>query len=107
MNVWLTSCVLLFVLAQVYQSLEHMTLPLPVFILGGVLLAIASNFDKQAGLPLRFRSPQAVQPLPLTPSPAAPLQPTPSSTADQTPPPQRSISFVIQEQPSTTESNGW
>lgn len=106
MNVWLTSCVLLFVLAQVYQSLEHIRLPLPVFILGGVLLAIASNFERQAGLPLRFRSPQSVKFHSFSSDSAVSLQPAPPAAAYQTPQPQRSISFVIQEQPSTPESNG-
>jgi hypothetical protein len=46
MRVWLVSFGLLFVLAEVYQWIEQITLPLPVYMVGGVLLVIASNYDK-------------------------------------------------------------
>lgn len=41
----------LFGLSQLFQWMQHLSLPLPIFILGGAFLAIASNFDKRAGLP--------------------------------------------------------
>lgn len=50
MKFWLTSFVLLFGLAELYQWVQHFTFPLPVFILGGTFLAIASNHDKRVGL---------------------------------------------------------
>ncbi|MBW4651404.1 MAG: hypothetical protein KME06_22340 [Kastovskya adunca ATA6-11-RM4] len=49
MRVWIASFVLLFGIAELYQWFEEITLPLPVYILGGVFLAIASNYKKYAG----------------------------------------------------------
>ncbi len=46
MKVWLASFVALFLLAEVYQWAKLFTLPLPIFILGGAFLAIASNYEK-------------------------------------------------------------
>ncbi|MFB2838756.1 hypothetical protein [Floridanema evergladense] len=53
MRVWVASFLLLFALAQLFRWMKHLSLPLPVFILGGVLLAIASNYDKRSGWPFR------------------------------------------------------
>ncbi|UZQ54198.1 hypothetical protein OOK60_17205 [Trichothermofontia sichuanensis B231] len=72
MKFWITSFILLFALAELYQWVQHFTLPLPVFILGGAFLAIASNHDKRVGFP---------GPRPPTGSPpadAAPVSPTPT-----------------------------
>lgn len=59
MKVWATSFIVLFGLVELYQWVQHLhfgvDLPLPVFILGGAALAIASNYDKRAGLPFRFK----------------------------------------------------
>jgi hypothetical protein len=49
MRVWITSCLVLFGMVQIYHWMKHFTLPLPMFILGGALLAIASNYGKHAG----------------------------------------------------------
>jgi hypothetical protein len=49
MKVWITSVLVLFWMIETYQWMRHFTLPLPVFILGGALLAIASNYGKYAG----------------------------------------------------------
>lgn len=46
MRIWLASFAVLFVIAELYQWAKHLTLPLPVYILGGALLAFASNHDK-------------------------------------------------------------
>ena len=46
MRVWVASFLLLFGFAEIYQWLKQFTLPLPVYILGGAFLAIASNYDK-------------------------------------------------------------
>ncbi len=51
MKFWIASFVLLFGLAELYQWVQHFTFPLPVFILGGVFLAIVSNHDKRVGFP--------------------------------------------------------
>ncbi|NEO41104.1 MAG: hypothetical protein F6J90_34200 [Moorea sp. SIOASIH] len=36
-------------MVEIYQWVRHVTLPLPVFILAGALLAIASNYGKHPG----------------------------------------------------------
>lgn len=51
MKVWLYAVLLLFVLGQLFEWAKQMSLPLPMFILGGLLLAIASNYDKRSGWP--------------------------------------------------------
>lgn len=49
MKVWITSVLVLYGMVEAYQWLKHFTLPLPVFILGGAILAIASNYGKYSG----------------------------------------------------------
>ncbi len=57
MKVWLVSFLLVFGVVELFQWimgipwLQDATLPMPVFILGGTALAIASNSNKRAGLP--------------------------------------------------------
>ncbi|MGQ4648563.1 hypothetical protein [Lyngbya aestuarii] len=46
MRVWMISFLVLFGIVELYQWIRDFTLPLPVFILSGALLAIASNYDK-------------------------------------------------------------
>lgn len=46
MRVWLTAVVILFVVAQLFQGIKGFLLPLPIYILAGAFLAIASNYDK-------------------------------------------------------------
>ncbi len=46
MKVWLACFGVLFALAELYQWVKHLMLPLPIYILGGAFLAIASNYDK-------------------------------------------------------------
>jgi hypothetical protein len=46
MRFWLLSVFLLFALIQFFQWLKDFALPFPVYVLGGALLAIASNYDK-------------------------------------------------------------
>ena len=50
MKVWMTSFLVLFGMVELYQWFRDFTLPLPVFILAGALLAIASNYGKSPGL---------------------------------------------------------
>jgi hypothetical protein len=49
MKVWITSVLVLFGMVELYQWMKGFTLPLPVFIVAGAALAIASNFGKYAG----------------------------------------------------------
>ncbi len=51
MKLWIGLFVALFGLAELFQWFRHFALPLPIFILGGAFLAIASNSDKRTGLP--------------------------------------------------------
>jgi hypothetical protein len=53
MKVWLISVALLFVLAEFSLWLANFLLPLPIYILGGALLAIASNYER--GIVALFR----------------------------------------------------
>ncbi|WP_414530171.1 hypothetical protein [Nodularia chucula] len=49
MRVWLACFLLLFALAELFDWLKAFNLPLPIYILGGVFLAVASNYDKIVG----------------------------------------------------------
>lgn len=46
MRVWVLSFVLFFSAAELYQWLQKITLPFPVFVIAGALLAIASNVNQ-------------------------------------------------------------
>ena len=50
MRIWLACFFVLFALAQLFDWLQNLTLPLPIYILGGSFLAIASNYNKRWGL---------------------------------------------------------
>ncbi|MEH1829206.1 MAG: hypothetical protein V7L22_28385 [Nostoc sp.] len=49
MRVWLACFLVLFALAELFDWLQEFNLPLPIYILGGAFLAIASNYDKIIG----------------------------------------------------------
>jgi hypothetical protein len=49
MRVWLACFLVLFALAQLFDWLKQFHLPLPIYILGGAFLAVASNYDKLFG----------------------------------------------------------
>lgn len=49
MRVWITSVLVVFGMVELYQWMKNFTLPLPVFILAGAVLAIASNYGKYSG----------------------------------------------------------
>ncbi len=49
MKVWLACFVVLFALAELFEWLQEFALPLPIYILGGAFLAVASNYDKIIG----------------------------------------------------------
>ena len=46
MKSWLVIVGILFVIAEAILWVKNFILPLPVYILGGAFLAIASNYDK-------------------------------------------------------------
>ncbi|MDF2388575.1 hypothetical protein JMG10_44560, partial [Nostoc ellipsosporum NOK] len=46
MRVWLACFLVLFALAELFDWLQEFNLPLPIYILGGAFLAVASNYDK-------------------------------------------------------------
>lgn len=49
MRVWLACFFVLFAVAELFDWLQEFTLPLPIYILGGAFLAVASNYDKIVG----------------------------------------------------------
>ena len=52
---WLISVGILFVLAEFSIWLKQFMLPLPLYVLGGAFLALASNYDR--GIVAMFRQP--------------------------------------------------
>ena len=46
MKVLIASFFVLFSLVELYQWLEGISIPLPIYFIGGLFLAIASNYDK-------------------------------------------------------------
>lgn len=50
MRIWLTCFGMLFAIAELYQWAKDLSLPLPIYILGGAFLAITSNYNKRSGL---------------------------------------------------------
>ena len=46
MRVWLACFLVLFALAELFDWVKGFSLPLPIYILGGAFLAIASNYNK-------------------------------------------------------------
>ena len=100
MKVWITSVLVVFGMVELYQWMKDFTLPLPAFILGGALLAVASNYGKFASWPFLQASARS-DVNPLQPSSAASLTQTsnrPSlnqSSATPVAKPTRSISFTI------------
>lgn len=53
MKAWLVSVGVLFVLVEFFFWVRNFILPLPVYILAGAFIAIASNYDK--GIMVLFR----------------------------------------------------
>jgi hypothetical protein len=49
MRVWLACFFVLFALAELFDWVKEFNLPLPIYILGGAFLAVASNYDKIVG----------------------------------------------------------
>ena len=53
MKSWLFSVVVLFVLAKAFLWVRGFILPIPIYVLAGAFLAIASNYDR--GMKSLFR----------------------------------------------------
>lgn len=55
MKVWLSCFFGLFAIAEFYQWAQQVSIPLPFYIFGGAVLAVASNTNKRLGffLPLK------------------------------------------------------
>jgi hypothetical protein len=90
MRVWITCFILLFGGTELLQWVKQFSLPLPIFILGGVFLAIASNYDKLSHLPFHLDyedPPDSCAEIP--PTESAPLPVSPKKSVH------RPISFEI------------
>lgn len=99
MQIWLVCFLVFFGAAELYQWLQGITLPMPVFVVAGTLLAIASNADKfpKKTIPISSAAPATSSP-PAASSPPPPSQhysttQLPKATAQ----PPRSISFTIRK----------
>jgi hypothetical protein len=62
MRVWTVCFVVFFILTELYQWLEGVALPLPMFVGAGALLAIASNAGNWKTLSAAVTQPSTVQP---------------------------------------------
>jgi hypothetical protein len=94
MKVWITCFVLLFGAAELLQWIQKFSLPLPVFILGGVFLAVISNYEKLKDLPFHpeYEDPE------LPTRQTQPIQDSQSPTvAPSTTQPGKVISFTIRK----------
>ncbi|PSB02148.1 hypothetical protein [Merismopedia glauca] len=56
MKVWIATFILLFAIAELFEWLQKFSLPLPIYILGGALLAIASNYQYRGSFPFSISS---------------------------------------------------
>ena len=92
MRVWLACFLVLFGLSELFQWMKQLSLPLPVFILGGAFLAIASNYDRRAGFPFNLMDrPPVRDPQPMGPTSSQAVNLSRSSS------PQKPISFTIRK----------
>jgi hypothetical protein len=78
MRVWVICFVVFFGAAEFYQWVQGLTLPLPVFIVLGGLLAIASNSDKwgilnRSSTAIPQTPPMQSDSIPIPQSPTMPL----------------------------------
>jgi hypothetical protein len=85
MRVWIVCFIVLFGSAELLEWLQKFSLPMPIFVLGGAFLAIASNYNKLTHLPFHpeYEDPAlpeidpaaAASNPPSTPTPVAPARP--------------------------------
>jgi len=103
MRVWITCFVVLFGAAELLDWLQTFSMPLPIFILGGAFLAIASNYSKLTNLPFHPEHDEleASEPQTLSQSSAQPLNSTvqrpTASSLPSTVQSSESISFAIRK----------
>jgi len=90
MQVWLACFLVLFGLSELFQWMKQLSLPLPVFILGGAFLAVVSNYDRRAGFPFNLigKSPDRD---------SKPIAPSQSMNDARSSSPQKPISFTIRK----------
>lgn len=93
MRIWLACFGVLFAIAELYQWAKHLTLPFPVYILGGAFLAVASNYNKLAGFFLQDSS--AEPPSVNSSGYMGSWDTLEQSPSNQLPQPPQSISFFI------------
>jgi hypothetical protein len=96
MRVWLACFLVLFGAAELLQWMDDLRLPMPIFVLGGAFLAIASNYTKLANLPFHpdyDESNNDAQPVVTQAQPNKTMQPSSQSSAKFG----RPISFEIQK----------
>lgn len=111
MQVWVVCFVVFFGAAELYQWLQGISLPLPVLVIAGALLAIASNSDKWTN-PTLSSSISSVQELP-SQAPVIPAIPSATATPQHYPgvqlpnltPSGRSISFMVSKPESSALEN--
>ncbi|WAL60168.1 hypothetical protein [Thermocoleostomius sinensis] len=120
MQVWIVCCLAFFGAAELYQWLQGVTLPMPVFVITGALLAVASNANKVLPKQTQWQAMPPAAPPKSTPAidqPSAhPAFPPPTVAPPRhypgvqlpnfTSPAPRSISFTIEKaQPLSEEPN--
>lgn len=96
MRIWLACFGVLFALVELYQWVKHLTLPLPVYVLSGAVLAIASNYSKLSD----WQEQDAGTDMPLVVSSRHPDNLSQSTPAAQSP---RPISFTIRQKQHSDE----
>jgi hypothetical protein len=94
MRLWIVSFVLLFAIAQAYDWLQQVSLPLPALGIAGFGLALLSNYGKRLGLtswrPFTASETAIAPPIAPASAPHLPLEQTPLAIPEPS-----SISFVI------------
>jgi hypothetical protein len=58
--VWIGLFFVLFIVAELYQSVKDVQLPFPVYLILGAVLAVASNYDRHATLSSDNSAPERV-----------------------------------------------
>ncbi len=89
MKVWLPIFIAVFIVAQALQWARGLALPLPIFVVAGVILAAVSNWDRRAGIPFKwFRQWQSI-PEPTVQTPDTPTASSPPASPTVIPPASR------------------
>lgn len=99
MRIWLACFLVLFALAELFDWVQEFKLPLPIYILGGAFLAVASNYNKLFGYYLSNATSEASLEPPQLDSP----QPTRSIPSNISRPSNNSQQSVTEKKPSSLE----